>query len=100
MITVTPKLLNEEDLIERLDVIARRNQVPEGCYEESVAEHMSDFDALKWVSLCDLLRAARDRSGPPVAEYCIPRMLRSMYGLQDASQEELENTDDLTKVAA
>ncbi len=66
MITVTPNLLTDEELMERLDAIARRNHIPTGCYDESAAEHMSDFDAQKWVSLCDLLKTARNRSGPAI----------------------------------
>ncbi len=102
MITVTPKLLTEEEVTARLAALAHRYQIPEGCYYDSAADRMSDFDALKWVSLCDLLKAAKkSRLQDAVDGFCIPVSLRSIYGMQDASQpEELENTGDLTELAA
>lgn len=102
MITVTPKLLTEGEVTARLDAIARRYQLPEGDYGEAAADQMSDFDALKWASLRDLLTAAREnRMQDALGDFCIPGSLRSIYGMQDTSQsEELENTCDLIELAA
>lgn len=99
MITVTPRILTEGEVMERLVVIARRYRLPEGCFDESMADHMSDFDALKWASLCDLLKVARESRLQELGGFCVPGMLRSKYGMQDHSQE-LENTGDLTELAA
>jgi hypothetical protein len=102
MITVTPKLLTEEEVMERLIPLARRYHIPDGCYDHSAADRMSDFDALKWASLFDLLKAAKaNRLQDACDDFCIPMSLRSIYGTQGASQpEELENTCGLTELAA
>jgi hypothetical protein len=62
MITVTRRLISEEDATAKLGVLARRYNIPNGCYDESAADRMSDFDAQKWLSLCDQ-KAAQQHYG-------------------------------------
>jgi len=95
MITVTRRLLSEKDATAKLVALARRYGIPNGFYDESAADRMSDFDAQKWVSLCDMLRAARLRRHDAPVGCDIPRALRSIYGTKaPLHSEELENTPD------
>jgi hypothetical protein len=80
MITVKRRLLSEEEVTAKLGALARLHNIPKGCYDESAADQMSDFDAQKWLSLCDLLRAARRRSHDAPASWSVPSSLRSIYG--------------------
>lgn len=101
MITVTRKLLTEEEVREKLSQLARRYQIPDGCYDESTTGQMSDFDAMKWVSYCDQLKTAQRRRR--AAENDIPLGLRSIYGGMKNSFEskEPENASDrLSELAA
>jgi hypothetical protein len=63
MITVKRSLLSEDEVAARLDTLARRYSVPRDCYDDSAAHLMSHFDAMKWVSLCAQLEAAKRRLG-------------------------------------
>lgn len=96
MITVKRRLLTEEEAIEKLNSLARRYQVPSDFYEKSAADQMSDFDAQKWVSLCEQLKAARRRRSLGSNSCQIPSDLRSIYGGMKAPfrSEEPENTSD------
>jgi hypothetical protein len=87
MITVKRRLLSEAEVTAALAALARRYHLPNECYGESDADQMSDFDAQKWLSLCDLLKAARRRS---------------IYGMKAPfPSEELENSSDtLIELAA
>jgi|GEM_PF-3365723 len=101
MITVKRKLLSEEEVTAKLVALARLHNIPKGCFDESAADQMSDFDAQKWLSLCDLLRAASRRSHDAPASCSIPSSLRSIYGKKAPFQpEELENTHDALALAA
>jgi hypothetical protein len=95
MITVTRRLISEEDAAAKLSLLSRRYDIPNGCYDESAADRMSDFDAQKWLSLCDLRRAAQRRRHNSPAACDIPDSLRSIYGMKAPfHSEELENTSD------
>ena len=95
MITVKRRLLSEAEVTAALAALARRYHLPNECYGESDADQMSDFDAQRWLSLCDLLKTARQRrqDAPVVSD--IPGSLRSIYGTKAPFRsEELENTPD------
>lgn len=102
MITVTRRLISEEDATAKLLVLARRYDIPNGRYDESVADRMSDFDAQKWLALCDLLKATRQRRPDPSSVCGIPHSVRSFYGMKAPfPSEELENSPDtLVELAA
>lgn len=103
MITVKRRLVSEEEVTSKLDALARRYHIPERCYDESSGEDMSEFDALKWQSLCSQLVALKRRDcktasgGSPV-----PPRFRFIYGMRHGSQpRELENScDNLSELAA
>jgi hypothetical protein len=59
MITVTRMVVSEDELEQRLTKLAARYNLPNDYDEESAADQMSDFDAIKWLSLQDQLAAAR-----------------------------------------
>jgi hypothetical protein len=99
MITVKRNLLSEKEALERLDLLRRRYAIQSNSYEESAAGLMSDFDAQKWLSLCDQLKVARRRRSESSAGAAIPRSLRSIYmgylgGEASFSNEDLEDTSD------
>lgn len=102
MITVTRRLLTENEVRERLVVLASRYNVPVSCCDESAADQMSDFDALKWLSLCDQLKSATRRRFDSFADCAVPATLRSIYGVGEPPlSEEWENTPDkLIELAA
>jgi hypothetical protein len=102
MITVTRRLLSEEEILAKLAVFAQRYHISRMHYDESVASRMSEFDALKWMSLLDLLNAVKRGNGQDSSTNSnIPYSLRSIYGMYDASRsEELENTCELIELAA
>lgn len=95
MITVKRSLLSEDEVKAGLAALARHYHIPKGCYEESAADQMSDFDAQKWLSLCDQLNAARQRSFSSAVDCAIPVSLRSIYGMKSPFySRELENSED------
>lgn len=102
MITVTRRILSEADVTAKLAELARRYDIPNYCYEEIAADEMSDFDAQKWVSLCEQLKSARSKRNAAPRDCDIPPSLRSIYGMKAPfHSEELENTaDTLTELAA
>lgn len=100
MITVTRKLLSEDEVVERLSVLASRYHISNSCYDESVADQMSDFDAQKWLSLCDQLKTARRRR-LAVTDSAVPAAVRSIYGMAPFQLEESEDTSStLIELAA
>lgn len=100
MITVTREVLSEREVREKLAALARRYHLPETCCDESAADRMSDFDALKWLSLCDMLKTARRRRQDSSTDIRVPGTLRSIYGMSAAAAEELENRPSLIELAA
>ncbi len=101
MITVTRRLISEEELNARKDALAHRYNIPNDCCDESAADLMSDFDAQKWLALCDMLRAARRKRHDALTSCDIPHSLRSIYGRRAPYEsQELENTPDSLALAA
>lgn len=95
MITVTRRVLSEDEVAARLAVLAVRYGIPSCFYEEIAADRMSDFDAQKWLSLCDLLKTSRRRRQEVFVDSEIPYSLRSIYGMKAPfPSEELENVSD------
>ncbi|HVC47486.1 MAG TPA: hypothetical protein VND90_09600 [Terracidiphilus sp.] len=103
MITVERKLLSNEEVLERLGTLARRYRIEKPRYEDYEADQMSDFDAQKWISLCDHLRAARRRQSELLAGSCVPLSLTSIYGGQKSPfrpEDPDSNCDKLIELAA
>lgn len=101
MITVTRKLLSEDEVRQELAALARRYSLPSDCCDETAADQMSDFDAMKWASLCGFLKAAT-RYSDSSSENCVPLRLRSIYGMKAPFRSKaLKNVSDkLTDLAA
>ena len=103
MITVQRRILSEQEAVAKLAVLADRYRIQTDCYEKSAADQMSDFDAQKWLSLCEQVKAAKRRRYENPADCGVPSGLRSIYGGVKAPfrSEEPENTSDtLIKLAA
>ncbi|MGA2851317.1 MAG: hypothetical protein ABSE46_20130 [Terracidiphilus sp.] len=100
MITVKRRLLSEVQVKGALDALANRYHLPNDCYDESDADQMSDFDAQKWLSLCDQLKSVRRRNPRVVNDCAIPYSLRSIYGTKAPSKELENSSDTLIELAA
>ncbi len=102
MITVTQRFLTEEEVKEKLSLLASRYHIPDSCCDESAADQMSDFDAIKWLSLCDQLQSARRRHPDSSTGCAVPRSLRSIYrvGAHFRSEEWEESSGALIELAA
>jgi hypothetical protein len=88
------RVVSVEDATAKLDAIARRNDIACPRYEESEADSMSEFDALKWTSLCAQREALKQREIEN-APCDTQSMLRILYGhrLSNTSVKP-ENSDD------
>jgi phosphoketolase len=90
------RVVSVEEVTAKLDALARRNGITSPCYEESEADSMSEFDALKWTSLCSQRIALQQREYQNAKrDWPMPPILRSLYGQRSGSiSVNLENTDD------
>ena len=90
-------LVSDEEVTAKLDALARRYHLPASRYDKSIASKMSEFDALKWMSLCSKLDVLRRRRY--ASQIQIPSQFLDIYGCE--SSERLENTcESLTELAA
>jgi hypothetical protein len=81
MIITKRRVVSVDDVTAKLDALARRNHVAAHCYEEAAADSMSEFDALKWTSLCSQRRALLERENHTAASGCeMPSPFRLVYG--------------------
>jgi len=102
-------VVSVEEVTAKLDALARHNRVPGHCYDESAAESMSEFDALKWTALCAQRHALLEREREmPVHDSATPLLFRSFYSAVGrcattgrATSAHLENKNDgLDELAA
>lgn len=92
MIVTKRRVVSVEDATAKLDILARRCDIANPRYEESEADSMSEFDALKWTSLCSQRIALLQRENS--SRYWSP-LIRSLYGPKHGSAPmELENMED------
>jgi hypothetical protein len=92
VITVTRRLMSEDEVLERLHALANRYHMANSCFDEAAADHMSDFDALKWLSLCDQLKKATRGRSAFFVDCSVPAALRSIYGMETSFR--LEESED------
>jgi hypothetical protein len=85
-----------EDATAKLDALARRCGIRNPRYEESEADSLSEFDALKWISLCSQRVALQQREKEEASRDCsMPPMIRSLYGRRENSTTvKLTNTHE------
>jgi hypothetical protein len=83
MIITKRRVVSVDDVTAKLDALARRNHVAARCYEESAADSMSEFDALKWTSLCSQRRALLERESYNTVASSgeMPSPFRLVYGM-------------------
>jgi hypothetical protein len=96
MMITKRRVVSVEDATAKLDELARRNGIVSPRYEESEADSMSEFDALKWTSLCSQRVALQGREDETTsAEWPVPPIFQGIYGTKHPSAaKKLENTDD------
>jgi hypothetical protein len=87
-------VVSVEDATAKLDALARRCGIEKPRYEESEADSMSEFDALKWISLCSQRIALQERENEN-SPRDLHAIYRSLYGHKPgAAAMKLKNTDD------
>ena len=94
MIVTRRRVVSVEDATAKLDILARRCGIADPRYEESEAESMSEFDALKWTSLCSQRIALQQRENENSSRD-LHAIYRSLYGRKPgATTMKLENTEE------
>lgn len=75
------RLVSVDEVTKRLDALARENHLADHCYEESASESLSEFDAIKWNSLCAQRRALIERESVSInASVELPSPFVLLYG--------------------
>ena len=78
------RMVSVEQVTAKLDAIASHCHVAVHCYDESAADSMTEFDALKWTSLCAQRRALIERES--VSSGCVmPSPFRLVYTVMNRS---------------
>lgn len=94
MIITRRRVVSVEDATTKLNALARRCGITNPHYEESEADSMSEFDALKWISLCSQRIALQEREYENSSRD-FPAIIRSLYGHKPgAASMKLENTEE------
>ncbi|HEV2646372.1 MAG TPA: hypothetical protein VGU46_08430 [Acidobacteriaceae bacterium] len=96
---ITKRRVNTvSEVTAEMDALAHAASVTDHCYDESAAAHMTEFDALRWRTLCAQRRTLQAREGSVVTGWVIP----SLYGTNTQDRPSLlENTvGGLNKLAA
>lgn len=96
MIITKRRVVSVEDATAKLDALARRCAITNPCYCESESDSMSEFDALKWNSLCSQRNALLQRENEEISrEWKVPSIFQGIYGTKHCStSKKLENTED------
>ena len=82
-----------EDATAKLDAIARRWGIESPRYVESEADSMTEFDALKWISLCSQRNALKMREKVNCTRSFSP--LQKIYMCASGSvAKELKNSEE------
>lgn len=104
MIMTKRRVVSVEGVTAKLDALAARYRITGHCYSESASDSMTEFDALKWTSLCSQRRALeqRESQAEPRREGSLPLPFLSIYHNMDRSTfRELENTyEGMNELAA
>jgi len=97
------RIESSEKATDALDEMARENNIVDYCYDESIARLLSEFDAMRWTTLCAqrtalLMREFEQRAN----EWLVPVEFRGIYESKPCSESEsLENVEEsLSKLAA
>jgi hypothetical protein len=96
VINTRRRVVSVEDATAKLDALARRCHITNPRYEESEADSLSEFDALKWISLCSQRAALLQRESERTSrEWPVPSIFQGIYATKHCStSKKLENTYD------
>jgi hypothetical protein len=100
--TTTRRIVSTKQAEAALEELARAYHIDGHCYEESAARLMSEFDALKWTTLCSQRDALQQREyDDRLGEWAVPPQFLDIYETKDYSEPvRLENTDESLSLAA
>jgi hypothetical protein len=99
----THRIVSTEQADAALEELARACNVDGPCYDESAAGSMSEFDAMKWTTLCSQRSALQEREYDlRLREWAVvPPQFLGIYETKDYSKPvRLENTDESLSLAA
>lgn len=97
MIITRRRVVSVDDATTKLNAIARRYDIANPRYEESEADSMSEFDALKWISLCEQRIALQQRENENASRDwpVVPSVFQGIYGTEHClGSKPLENTEE------
>jgi hypothetical protein len=103
MIITKRRAVSVEEVTKKLNSLAARYRLSRHCYDESASEEMSEFDAIKWVSLCSQRLVLQKRENEiPCRTWEVSRQIIGIYGAsRPSSSVLLENTNEgLVRLAA
>src|ERR1039458_7304126 len=93
MIVTRRRVVSVEDATAKLDFLASRCGIVDPRYEESEADSMSEFDALKWTSLCSQRIALLQRENENSSR--VPPNFQCFYGTKHCTTSKpLVNTEE------
>jgi len=85
-------VVSVEDATAKLDALARRCGIESPRYDESEADSMTEFDALKWISLCSQRNALEKRKkGNCSRSSLVPKIYAQKPG---STAIELKNSEE------
>jgi hypothetical protein len=102
----TRNLGSVDDLTAELNMLARAYGIQGYSYDESAAQVMSEFDALRWVTLCAQRVALRHREYDAMCGDCefpqVPSRFLGIYETKHSAEPvSLENAEEsLSEIAA
>lgn len=98
----TRRIVSTEQADAAIEELERASEVDGPCYDESAVELMSEFDAMKWTTLCSQRRVLQQREyDHRLREWAVPAQFLGIYETKAYSEPvRLENTDESLSLAA
>jgi hypothetical protein len=102
IVTTTHKIMSSAQAAAALEELARENNIDGLNYDESAAGQLSEFDAMKWRTLCDQRSVLLEReSSHEGRNWKVPSKFLCIYEAKAYAQpSRLENTESLSEIAA
>ncbi len=102
IVSTTRRVISVQQVEEALDALAREYNLRGHCYDELAGQVMSEFDALKWVTLCSQRIALRQREIEAMSSdaWCVSVPSRFLGIYEEKHPAELENVEDTLRELA
>lgn len=98
----THKVISSAQASSALDQLARENSITDHNYDPAIAQQLSEFDAMKWTTLCAQRSILLERETvEPVRGWAVPHKLLCFYEVtENIEPVMLENAESLSEIAA